>query len=106
MYLKPKIKRLGKSYKGYVQQTSPKLFLPTRNLNEHFGTSALRIIDLIAIFHICVTIARDVGPSKSLLRTSAKGKSCHPSERGAVSVIYNPHPHPTLPREKNDINKN
>lgn len=35
------------------------------------STSALRMIDLIAIFHLNATIARDVGPSKSLLRTSA-----------------------------------
>lgn len=60
MYLKPKIKRLGKSYRVYVQQTSPKLFYQQE---IWMSTSALRIIDSIAIFHLNATIARDVEAS-------------------------------------------
>lgn len=60
MYLKPKIKGLGKSYRVYVQQTSPKLFYQQE---IWMSTSALRMIDLITIFHLNATIARDVEAS-------------------------------------------
>lgn len=73
MYLKPKIKRLGKSYKVYMSSRHHQNFYYQQEI--WMNTSALRMIDLIAIFHLNATIARDVGPSKSLLRTSAKGKS-------------------------------
>lgn len=104
MYLKPKIKRLGKSYRVYVQQTSPKLFLPTRNLNEHFGTEDNW---LNRHFSLKCDYCAWRGAFQITVKDFSKGKIIsRPTGWGAVSVIYNPHPHPTLPREKNDINKN